>query len=372
LGAGTIERIELRQIRLPLLDPFETSTGRTSERQIILVRLRDAGGAEGWGECVAGENPTYSEEWTETAWPTIQQILAPLLVGRELSSAGECAARFAHVRENPMAKAALETACWDLEARRTEVPLARLLGGTRAEIASGVSIGLQPSLDVLLDKVSRELESGYQRIKIKIKPGKDVALLEAVRAKFPGIALMADANSAYRLSDAPLLRQLDRFKLMMIEQPLAHDDIADHARLQREIETPICLDESIRSAANARLAIESGACRIINLKVGRVGGHGVAREIESICRERGIGLWSGGMLEAGIGRAHNIALSSLAGFTLPGDVSASARYFDEDIIEPPVTVSSRGMIAVPPGPGIGFTVRLDRIEALTVRSAVIS
>ncbi len=366
-----IERIVLRHIRLPLLHPFETSVGRTTERQIILVHLRDADGVEGWGECVAGEEPTYSEEWTETAWPTLQHILAPLLVGYELESAGHCEDLFEHIRGNPMAKAALETACWDLEARRLNVPLAQLLGGSRAEIASGVSIGLQPSIDALLAKIAHELESGYQRIKIKIKPGKDMALLDAVRARFPGIALMADANSAYRLSDAPVLRQLDRFRLMMIEQPLAHDDIADHARLQREIETPICLDESIRSARDARQAIDAGACRIINIKVGRVGGHAEARRIESICRERKIDVWSGGMLEAGIGRAHNIALSSLPGFTLPGDVSASARYFEEDIIEPPVTVSPRGTIAVPSGPGIGFAVKLDRIEALTIRSAVI-
>ena len=357
-----IERIELRQIAMPLLHPFETSFGRTTLRQIIFVRLIDTDGVEGWGECVAGEEPTYSEEWTETAWAILEQLLAPLTLKDE---------SFAHIRGNRMAKAAIETAQWDLDARRKKLPLAALLGGTRSEIASGVSIGLQDSIDVLLRTIERELAAGYQRIKIKIKPGRDLGLLAAVRARFPQIPLMADANSAYTLADVPLLRRFDAFDLMMIEQPLGHDDVADHARLQQELETPVCLDESIRSAADARHAIDIGACRIINLKIGRVGGHAEAKEIEKVCRESGIGLWCGGMLEAGIGRAHNIAIASLPGFTLPGDVSATARYWAEDVVEPQVSVSARGTIAVPAGPGIGFDVRLDRIEKLTIRSAVI-
>ena len=366
-----IRRVELREIHLSLLHPFETSFGRTTERHIILVRVLDDGGGEGWGECVADESPYYSEEWTESAWAVMTRFLAPLLVSATLDSAGSVDALFAPIKGNRMAKAALETACWDLEACNRNLPLWQLLGGTRSEIASGVSIGLQPTTAALLDRVRKELAAGYQRIKIKIKPGHDVALVEAIRAEFPDIPLMVDANSAYRLGDAPLLRELDRFNLMMMEQPLAHDDIAEHARLQRQLSTPICLDESIRSSDDARHAIELGACRIVNIKLGRVGGHVEARRVEQVCRENGIAVWCGGMLEAGIGRAHNIALSTLSGFTLPGDVSASARYWEEDIIEPPVTVTPRGTIIPPSGPGIGFAVKRDRIEKLTARRMVI-
>jgi o-succinylbenzoate synthase len=366
-----IRRVELREIRLTLLHPFETSFGRTTERHIILVRVEDVDGREGWGECVAEEGPFYSEEWTESAWAVMEQFLAPLVIGAAIESAEVVDGLFAHVRGNRMAKAAIETAVWDLDAHRRNLPLWKLLGGTREEIACGVSIGLQPAPSALLEKIERELSAGYQRIKIKIKPGHDIALVEAVRARFPDIPLMVDANSAYRLSDAPMIRELDRFKLMMIEQPLAHDDIVQHARLQREIATPICLDESIRSSDDALHAIEVGACRIINIKLGRVGGHMEARRVEQVCRERAIPVWCGGMLEAGIGRAHNIALSTLSGFLLPGDVSASARYWDEDIIDPAVTVTNRGTIVPPSGPGIGFAVKRDRIEKLTVRSKVI-
>ena len=371
IGRVQIRRVELREIHLSLIHPFETSFGRTTERHIIVVRVEDADGLEGWGECVADESPYYSEEWTESAWAVMTRFLAPLLVSAPFPAAEAVDGRFAPVRGNRMAKAALETACWDLEARVRNLPLWQLLGGTRTEIASGVSIGLQPTTDALLDRVRHELAAGYQRIKIKIKPGHDLELVERIRAELPGIPLMVDANSAYRLSDAALLRELDRFDLMMIEQPLAHDDIADHAILQRQLSTPICLDESIRSSDDARHAIELGACRIINIKVGRVGGHAEARRVEEICREKGVAVWCGGMLEAGIGRAHNIALSTLAGFTLPGDVSASARYWQEDIIDPPVTVTPRGTIHPPSGPGIGFEVKRDRIDALTVRRAVI-
>lgn len=292
-----VRRVELREIHLSLLHPFETSFGRTTERHIILVRLEDADGGEGWGECVADESPFYSEEWTESAWPVLEQFLAPLVI------AGK---GFEHIRGNRMAKAAIETAMWDLEARRAGVPLWQMLGGTQREIASGVSIGLQPTTAALLEKIERELASGYQRIKIKIKPGHDLVLVEAVRGRYPDIPLMVDANSAYTLADAPMLRALDDFNLMMIEQPLAHDDIAQHAKLQREISTPICLDESIRSSDDALHAIELGACRIINIKLGRVGGHAEARRVEEVCRERGIPVWCGGMLEAGIGRASTL------------------------------------------------------------------
>ena len=309
-----IRRVELRQIGIPLLHPFETSLGRTTERHIILVRLEDEGGIEGWGECVADENPYYSEEWTESAWTILDRFLAPLIAQTLFERAEDVDGIFAHIRGNRMAKASIETACWDLEARRRNMPLWKLLGGTRAEVTSGVSIGLQSSIDVLLEKIDRELAAGYQRIKIKIKPKHDLELVKAVRDKFPRIKLMVDANSAYRLDDAPLLRALDAYDLMMIEQPLANDDLADHARLQKQLATPICLDESIRSSADARFAIELGACRVINIKLGRVGGHTEARRVEKVCRENEVPAWSGGMLEAGIGRAHNIAMSTLAGF----------------------------------------------------------
>jgi O-succinylbenzoate synthase len=366
-----VRRVELRQIPLALRHPFQTSFGTTTERNIILVRVEDADGGEGWGECVADDDPFYSEEWTESAWAVMTRFLAPMLVATPIEDAAAVDTLFAPVRGNRMAKAALESACWDLEARNRNVPLWQLLGGTRSEIASGVSIGLQPTIDDLLERVEHELAAGYQRIKIKIKPGHDLALVEAVRTKFGNVPLMVDANSAYRLTDAALLRELDRYDLMMIEQPLAHDDIREHATLQRQLATPICLDESIRSADDARLAIELGACRIVNIKMGRVGGLVEARRLERLCRENGLPVWCGGMLEAGIGRAHNIALSTLAGFTLPGDVSASARYWEEDIIDPPVTVSARGTIAAPSGPGIGFEVKRDLVEKLTYRREVI-
>jgi len=362
-----IASIELREIRLPLINFFETSFGRTTERRILLVRARDTDGMEGWGECTAGEGPFYSEEWVESAWSVIDNYLAPMTIGRGIEHAAAVSALMRPVRGNRMAKAAIETACWDIEARRAGVPLWKLLGGERAEIACGVSIGIQDTPEALMEKIGRELAAGYQRIKIKIKPGWDSAIVERVREEFPGIGLMVDANSAYTLADAPLFRQMDEYDLMMIEQPLAYDDMVDHARLQEQTRTPVCLDESIRSSEDARKAIEMGACRIVNVKLGRVGGHGEAREVERVCREKNVPVWCGGMLESGIGRAHNIALATLAGFTLPGDVSASARYWEEDVIEPPVTVSARGTIAAPAAPGIGFEIRQKRIDALTVR-----
>jgi O-succinylbenzoate synthase len=362
-----IAHLELREIRLPLVHFFETSFGRTTERRILLVRVRDEDGAEGWGECTAGEGPFYSEEWVESAWTVINAYLAPMTVGREFASAAEVFGFMRAVRGHRMAKAAIETACWDLQARREGVPLWRLLGGTRGEIACGVSIGIQDSPEALLEKIAREVAAGYQRIKIKIKPGWDAAVVERVREAFPDIRLSVDANSAYTLADAPLFRSLERFRLMMIEQPLAYDDVYDHAELQRQTETPICLDESVRSADDARKAIALGACRIVNVKLGRVGGHAEARRVEQTCRERGVEVWCGGMLESGVGRAHNIAMSTLEGFTLPGDVSASARYWEEEIIEPPVTVTPRGTIKVPEGPGIGFEIRQARVDSLTVR-----
>lgn len=368
----TITAVELREIRLPLVHFFETSFGRTTERRILLVRVTDKHGAEGWGECTAGEGPFYCEEWTETAWTTIKTFLAPMVVGKEIVSAADTWERMHAVRGNRMAKAAIETACWDLEARALGRPLWKHIGGVRGEISSGVSLGVQNTPEELIEKIEKELAAGYQRIKIKIKPEWDLKIIAQVRDKFPDIHLMADANSAYTLADVALFKELDQYNLMMIEQPLAHDDIFDHAELQKQIVTSICLDESIHSSADARHAIQLDATRIINLKLGRVGGHAQAKKVERVCRENNIAVWCGGMLESGIGRAHNIAMATLEGFTLPGDVSASARYWQEDIIDPPVTVSTSGTITAPGGPGIGFEANLARIDKLTVRKEMIS
>jgi O-succinylbenzoate synthase len=363
-----ISSIELREIRLPLIHFFETSFGRTTERRIVLARVIDRDGAEGWGECTAGEGPFYSEEWTETAWATLKDFLAPMVIGQEIPDASGVNGLMKKVRGHRMAKAAIETACWDLEAKRAGMPLWQHLGGVHPEISCGVSIGIQDSPAILLEKIEKELADGYQRIKIKIKPGWDLDVVRRVRERFPEIRLMGDANSAYTLADGPLFKALDEFNLMMIEQPLRHDDMFDHAELQKGIKTPVCLDESIKTPEDARHAIDLVACRVINVKLGRVGGHAQAKRVENIAREGRIPVWCGGMLESGIGRAHNIAMATLAGFTLPGDVSASARYWEEDIIEPPVTVSSLGTIAAPDKPGIGFEVNRARIDRLTVRS----
>ena len=366
-----ISSVELREIRLPLIHFFETSFGRTTERRILLVRVTDKRGVEGWGECTAGEGPFYCEEWVETAWTTIETFLAPMVVGKEIVSAADTWEQMRAVRGNRMAKAAIETACWDLEARALGRPLWKQLGGVHGEISSGVSLGIQNTPEALIEKIEKELAAGYQRIKIKIKPGWDLKIIAQVRERFPDIRLMADANSAYTLADVALFKEMDQYNLMMIEQPLAHDDIFDHAELQRQIATPICLDESIHSSEDARHAIQLGSMQIVNLKLGRVGGHAQAKQVERVCRENSIPVWCGGMLESGIGRAHNIAMATLEGFTLPGDVSASARYWEEDIIDPPVTVTTRGTIVAPEKPGLGFDINQARIDSLTIRKETI-
>ncbi len=368
-----LERIELREIELPLKSPFETSFGLTTRRRILIVKAINKDGASGYGECVAAERPFFNHETIDTAWLITSKHIAPILTKSELEKASQVNEVLAPIRENRMAKAGVEAAIWDLEAKLAGTSLSEQIGGTRDEIACGVSIGLQSSTEELLDKVGREVASGYQRIKIKIKPGKDLKLAEAVRKQFPEITLSVDANSAYRLeTDVALLKELDEFNLLMMEQPLTPGDLLDHSKLQREVRTSICLDESIVCLANAQHAHELGACRIINIKLGRVGGFSEAKAIQAFANQHGMPVWCGGMLEAGIGRAHNIALSTLPGFTLPGDVSASARYFEEDIIEPPVTVSPAGTIKVPKAPGIGFEVNERRIEALTVRRESVS
>ncbi len=361
-----INRIELRQIQMPLVHFFETSFGRTTTRRIVLVRV-DADGLTGWGEVTAGESPFYSYETPETAWHILRDFLIPWTLGKDFGAPAGIAACFLPIRGHNMAKAALENALWDIEAQKQNIPLAKLLGGTLEEIPCGVSIGIQNSIPELLEKIDREVAAGYQRIKVKIKPGWDLDVLDAIRSKFSRIPLMADANSAYSLDDLAHLKELDRFYLMMIEQPLGWDDLVDHAKLQREISTPICLDESIHNADDARKALQIGAGKIINIKLGRVGGFTAARQVHDVCRARNVPVWCGGMLESGIGRAHNIAMSTLPGFTLPGDVSASKRYWAEDIIEPEVTVSAQGTIRVSPAAGLGYTPNLARIEKLTVR-----
>ena len=365
-----IDAIFLRELRLPLVKPFQTSFGTTTDRRILLVELRGEG-LTGWGECVAGEHPFFSDETVDTAWLVTQQELAPMLASADPEHGGKCPAIFRQVRGHRMAKAALENAVWDLEAQMRGIPLASLLGGTRETIDCGVSIGIQPTLEQQLAEVEKEVKAGYQRIKLKCKPGWDVQVFEAVRNRWPEIQLSCDANSAYRLNDTDHIMTFDEFNLLMIEQPLWADDFYFHSMLQKRLETPICLDESIRNRRDALAAIEMESCRIINIKCGRVGGFSEAIAVHNAAQERGVPVWCGGMLETGIGRAHNIALSSLDNFTLPGDVSASKRYWKEDIIEPEVEVSRTGEITVPDTPGRGFEVRTDLVEKLTVRRAEI-
>jgi O-succinylbenzoate synthase len=363
-----IQRLELVEIALPLRAPFETSFGTTSQRRILIVRVVDSSGAVGYGECTAPEAPFFNHETIDTAWMIIKGFVAPMLAKAKVCCAKDVSSALAPIRGNRMAIGGVEAAIWDLEAKRAGKPLWRHLGGTRSEINCGVSIGLQESTDVLLEKVTREVDAGYQRIKLKIKPGQDLELVKAVREKYPDILLSVDANSAYRLErDVDLLKQLDDFDLLMIEQPLAAGDMVDHAKLQRQIKTAICLDESITCLADARHAIELDACRIINIKLGRVGGHAEARAIQDYAMQHDIPVWCGGMLESGVGRAHNIAMSTLPGFTLPGDVSASARYWHEDIIDPPVIVSDKGVISVPEMPGIGYEANEQRMQSHTTR-----
>jgi o-succinylbenzoate synthase len=362
-----IRKITLRELQMKLVTPFQISVGSTDVRRILLVEA-DVDGVVGWGECVAGETPMYSPETTETAWHILRDFLWPLIKDKEFESAADIWDLLELVRGHNMAKGALEATVWDAEAKQKNIPLWKLIGGTRTEIASGVSIGIKDSVEELVATVKKELAAGYQRIKIKVKPGKDLEQVKRLRQEFPKIKLMVDANSVYTQNDWPLLKQLDSFYLMMIEQPLGWDDLFSHVELQKKLDTPICLDECIHTFEQAQAAIDLGACKIINIKLGRVGGYTVARQIHDVCQQNGIPVWCGGMLESGIGRAHNIALSTLPNFTLPGDVTASKRYWHEDIIEPEVTVSAQGTIAVPNGPGIGYAPRLDRIEKFTVRT----
>jgi len=357
--ATRIDSVVLRQIRLPLVHFFETSFGRTIERQIILVEVR-ADGVSGWGEVTAGEHPFYNEEWTDAAWLVVRNYCAPRLLGHNVPHSA--------IRGHHMAQGGIEAAVWDLHARQNGRPLYEEIGGgARKEIPCGVSIGIQDTVPDLLKKIETELAAGYQRIKIKIKPGWDVDVVRQVRETFPSIKLMADANSAYTLADTDHLRRLDDFYLMMIEQPLAHDDIIDHAQLQAKLHTPICLDECIRTAHHAEQAIRMRACGIINIKLGRMGGFAEAKRLHDVAQAASVPVWCGGMLESGIGRAHNIALSTLPNFVLPGDVSASKRYWARDIISPAVEITPRGTIEVPTGIGFGYELDHDFMDAVTLR-----
>ncbi len=365
-----IDGIILRELHLPLVRPFETSFGVTRDRRILLAEVRSEG-LTGWGECTAGEHPYFSGESTDTAWQILLNELGPMLAAESPEHGGDCPRIFRRVRGNRMAKATLENAIWDLEAQREGLPLSHLLGGVRDRIACGVSLGIQSSIPELFSIIEKELAAGYQRIKLKCKPGWDVEVFDKVRSRWPAMTLSCDANSAYRLRDADHLVTFDAFDLLMIEQPLWHDDFYYHSMLQKRLNTPICLDESIRNRRDALAAAEMESCKIINIKLGRVGGFSEAIAVHNAAQERGIPVWCGGMLESGIGRAHNIALSALENFTLPGDVSASARYWKEDIIEPEVTVTRQGEIEIPDTPGRGYEVRFDLIERLTVRKEAI-
>jgi o-succinylbenzoate synthase len=362
-----LERIELFQLRLPLKRAYETSGSRETHQTRVIARV-ESEGAVGWGESVAPELPWYSGETPATIWWLLDEIAIPRLLATELDDADGVGRVLDWIKDHRMAKATVEMAVWDLFAKRAGTPLSVLLGGARDRILCGVAIGIQPTLQELMERIALETAAGYQRVKVKIKPGWDGHVAEAIRNNFPTLPFQLDANSAYTLDDAPLFRRMDAYTPLLVEQPLAEDDIVDHAALQKEIMTPVCLDESIHSAEDARKAIEIGATRVINIKPGRVGGHGESRRIHDVCRDRGVPVWCGGMLEMGIGRAHNVHLASLPNFSLPGDVSASARYFETEIIGEPFTVEKDGTMKVPTGPGIGVTVLEKTIRRLAMHA----
>ncbi|WP_047152283.1 o-succinylbenzoate synthase [Aneurinibacillus tyrosinisolvens] len=362
-----LERITLRHLQMELKAPFTTSFGTFKMKDFILVEAVDADGAVGWGESVAFHAPWYNEETLKTNWHMLEDYLIPLAFKETIVHPDEISARFAFIRKNNMAKSALEGAVWDLYAKKNKQPLSKALGGKKNEIEVGISIGIQESVGDLLKLIDNYVSEGYRRMKVKIKPGWDVEVMRDVRRHFPDIALMADANSAYTLADIDRLKALDEFNLTMIEQPLTPDDIVDHAKLQAELTTPICLDESIHSYDDARKAIDLGSCKIINIKIGRVGGLTESKKIHDLCKENNIPVWCGGMLESGVGRAHNIAITTLENFTMPGDTAASSRYWERDIIEPEVTVHN-GLITVPQHSGIGYEVNRKQVEEYTVSS----
>ena len=360
-----IEQINLYKVKMRMKNPFTTSFGTEQDRDFILTEVINENGLSGWGECVTSENPLYIEEFTDSSWIMLEKFLVPLLLKKEIHHPDEVFETFKTFKRNHLAKSSLDGAVWDLYAKEKGIPLSEALGGTKNKIDVGISLGIEDDIHVLLSSIQSKVEEGYRRIKLKIKPGKDVGVIEQVRDRFPDIPLMVDANSAYTLRDTDTLKELDRFNLMMIEQPLTAGDLIDHAKLQNELATPICLDESIHSYDNARQAIELGSGRIINMKVGRVGGLSEAKRIHDLCEEAKIPMWCGGMLESGIGRAHNIAITSLSNFTLPGDTASSSRYWERDLINPEV-VATNGQVEVPSGPGIGYDVDMNEVLKHTV------
>lgn len=366
-----IDRVELIHIKMDLVSPFVTSMGTEYNEEHIIVRA-DADGITGWGESVAEGTPFYSYETVTTAWHILRDFLAPSILGKELSGIDDAIALYERVRGHMMAKAGLEAALWDLFAKAKGISLSNMLGGIRKKVDVGVSIGIQPSEKALIKKVEVYLGEGYKRIKIKIAPGNDIRFVEVLRKEFPGLLLQVDANSAYSLDDINLFKKMDKYDLLLIEQPLGYEDIFDHSKLQRELKTPVCLDESIHSLDDTRAAIELGSCRIINIKPGRVGGFTESVKIHDYCASMKVPVWHGGMLESGIGRAGNVALASLSDFTLPGDISASKRYYKEDIVEPEFIVNSDGTMNVPTKPGIGVEVNMKMLKQVTVRSEVFS
>lgn len=360
-----ITDITIRHLQMELKNPFTTSFGTLTTKDFLLLEAKDEAGTVGWGESVAFYAPWYNEETLKTNWHMLEDFLIPLILHKEIQHPDEVSEIFSPIRKNNMAKSTIEGAVWDIYAQQTNQSLAQALGGTRDKIEVGISIGIQSSIEKLVEVVDGFVKEGYKRIKVKIKPGWDVEVMRTLREKFPNTAIMADANSAYRLEDVDLLKQLDEFDLMMIEQPLASDDIIDHAQLQKQIKTPICLDESIHSLEDARKAVELGGTKIINVKIGRVGGLTEAKKIHDYCEEKGIPVWCGGMLESGIGRAHNIALTTLTNFILPGDTAGSNRYWEKDIILPEV-IATDGYINVPQTPGIGYQINQKAIQQFTI------
>ncbi|MBE4908404.1 o-succinylbenzoate synthase [Bacillus luteolus] len=363
-----VKKVTLHLVGMKLVSPFKSSLEVVSSRESILVEVQDDDGIIGWGEVVAFSSPWYTEETIKTCWHVIEDFLIPKLLKTEISHPDELEYLFQGIKRNHMAKAGVELAIWDLYAKNHSQPLASVLGGTRKKIEAGVVIGIE-SIESMLNKIAIYVDEGYKRFKIKIEPGKDVEIVNTIRQHFPHLPLMADANSAYTLDDINKLRELDHYNLMMIEQPLGSDDIFDHSKLQKELNTPICLDESIVSFENARKAIELGSCKIINIKAGRVGGLQEAKKIHDLCMRHNIPVWCGGMLETGISRAHNIALASLPNFTIPGDISASSRYWERDIITPEVSIKE-GLIEVPTDPGIGFEINREMISKHLMHSRI--
>ncbi len=361
-----IDHVTIRQLKMRMKSPFVTSFGSVQDKQFLIVEVKDANGLTGYGEGVAFEVPWYTEETMKTSWHLLEDFLIPMVLHKEIGHPSEVSTIFHSIRRNNMAKAAIETAMWDLYAKQNKIPLATALGGMRKAVEVGVSIGIQPTTAKLYEKIDHALKEGYKRIKVKIKPGLDISLIRAIRERYPEVPLMADANSCYTLENLPLLKALDQYNLLMIEQPLAADDILEHAKLQKQIKTPICLDESICSYDDAKTAIELESCGVINIKYARVGGLTEAKRIHNLCEENNIKVWCGGMLEAGVGRAHAVALTTLSNFVLPGDTAGSSHYWEEDIIEPKVEVKE-GLINIPHEPGIGYRINFSALDRYTVK-----